>query len=443
MPRLVSHPDEVKVLSRRFGLGAANIDKYVELDGYAGVQKAIAKGPDAMPGWIIAEMKASGLRGRGGAGFPMGMKWSFVPKTSPKPKYVLVNGDESEPGTCKDHLLFREDPHAVIEGAMIAGLAVGAKMGFIYLRGEYRYLLKIVEKAVADAYAKGFLGKNIFGVEGLDFDIVTVDDHGVRVERRLAPWARPQPAAEPVGLVAGAKGSVRVLLREVAAVQGPGIHAETVDILHDVDLPGARPRRPPQHPEPGPVTQAVSHPWLLDGGGHHHLATGRRAEQPVGPGLDPARGPRRPGISGGAVAEDDDVEIPVPVEVDVVLRRGHRLDLVGAEDAVAGVVLPVLGVDTGVRRAVEVIGPGDLPRRGGVPRRRRATDYAQNHEHAEPGHEQLGPERGTSVQPCLLRAVGPDRCPPAYPRTSCTNPSGIRGPICAVFQGRPPPDQAG
>ena len=108
-------------------------------------------------------MKASGLRGRGGAGFPTGMKWSFVPKTSAKPKYVLVNGDESEPGTCKDHVIFREDPHAVIEGTMIAGLAIGAKMGFIYLRGEYRYLLNIMEKAVADAYAKGFLGKNIFG----------------------------------------------------------------------------------------------------------------------------------------------------------------------------------------------------------------------------------------------------------------------------------------
>jgi NADH-quinone oxidoreductase subunit F len=214
MPRLVSHPDEVKVLSRRFGLGAANIDKYIELDGYAGVQKAIAKGPDAMPGWIIAEMKASGLRGRGGAGFPMGMKWSFVPKTSPKPKYVLVNGDESEPGTCKDHLLFREDPHAVIEGAIIAGLAVGAKMGFIYLRGEYRYLLKIVEKAVADAYAKGFLGKNIFGVEGLDFDIVTqtgagayeVGEESALMEslegKRGIPRIRP-PFPAVVGLYGG------------------------------------------------------------------------------------------------------------------------------------------------------------------------------------------------------------------------------------------------
>ncbi|AFL87880.1 NADH dehydrogenase subunit F [Terriglobus roseus DSM 18391] len=169
MPTLVSHPDEVRVLSRRFGQGAAEIDKYVELDGYKAVQKAIEQGPE----WVINEMKASGLRGRGGAGFPTGLKWSFVPKTSEKPKYVLVNGDESEPGTCKDHVIFLHDPHAVIEGTMIAGLAIGAKMGFIYLRGEYRYLLKIVEKAVADAYAKGFLGKNIFGKEGVDFDIVT------------------------------------------------------------------------------------------------------------------------------------------------------------------------------------------------------------------------------------------------------------------------------
>jgi NADH-quinone oxidoreductase subunit F len=177
MPTLVSHPDEVKVVSRRFGMGAANIDKYIELDGYKAVKAAIDKGvaDAAAPGaaWIIDEMKASGLRGRGGAGFPTGMKWSFVPKVSEKPKYVLVNGDESEPGTCKDHVIFLHDPHAVIEGTMIAGLAIGAKMGFIYLRGEYRYLLNIVEKAVADAYAKGYLGKNIFGQQGVDFDIIT------------------------------------------------------------------------------------------------------------------------------------------------------------------------------------------------------------------------------------------------------------------------------
>src|SRR6202789_2864502 len=169
MPTLASHPDEVKVLSRRFGLGATNIDRYIELDGYKATQMAIAEAPD----WIINTMKASGLRGRGGAGFPTGMKWSFVPKVSEKPKYVLVNGDESEPGTCKDHVIFLHDPHAIIEGTIIAGLAIGAKTGFIYLRGEYRYLLNIMEKAVADAYARGFLGKNIFGNQGVDFDIIT------------------------------------------------------------------------------------------------------------------------------------------------------------------------------------------------------------------------------------------------------------------------------
>ena len=93
-----------------------------------------------------------------------------MPKQSAKPKYVLCNGDESEPGTCKDRLIFEHDPHAVIEGVMIAALAVGAKTGYIYLRGEYRYLIEIMEKAVADAYARGFIGKNIFG-SGVDLDI--------------------------------------------------------------------------------------------------------------------------------------------------------------------------------------------------------------------------------------------------------------------------------
>jgi NADH-quinone oxidoreductase subunit F len=166
MAYLVSHPDEVKVVSRRFGQGATNIDRYLELDGYKAVQKALAMEPAA----IIGEMKTSNLRGRGGAGFPTGLKWSFVPKESVKPKYVLCNGDESEPGTCKDRLIFEHDPHAVIEGVMIAALAVGSKTGYIYLRGEYRYLIQIMEKAVSDAYERGFIGKNIFG-SGVDLDI--------------------------------------------------------------------------------------------------------------------------------------------------------------------------------------------------------------------------------------------------------------------------------
>jgi len=166
MAYLVSHPDEVKIISRRFGMGATDIDRYLELDGYKAVQKALQIGPEA----IINEMKASNLRGRGGAGFPAGMKWSFVPKESAKPKYVLCNGDESEPGTCKDRLIFEHDPHAVIEGVMIAAIAINSHKGYIYIRGEYRYLLEIMQRAIADAYAKGFLGKNIFG-SGYDLDI--------------------------------------------------------------------------------------------------------------------------------------------------------------------------------------------------------------------------------------------------------------------------------
>ena len=166
MAYLVSHPDEVKVISRRFGMGATAIDRYLELDGYQAVRKALEMGPEG----IISEMKASNLRGRGGAGFPTGMKWSFVPKESAKPKYVLCNGDESEPGTCKDRLIFEQDPHAVIEGVMIAAIAIGSHSGYIYIRGEYRYLSEIMQKALADAYAKGFLGKNIFG-SGYDLDI--------------------------------------------------------------------------------------------------------------------------------------------------------------------------------------------------------------------------------------------------------------------------------
>ena len=122
------------------------------------------------PESIINEVKTSNLRGRGGAGFPTGMKWSFVPKESATPKYILVNGDESEPGTCKDRLILEQDPHAIIEGVMIAGLAVGAKIGYVYIRGEYRYLVDIMRKAIADAYAKNFLGKNIFG-SGKEFDV--------------------------------------------------------------------------------------------------------------------------------------------------------------------------------------------------------------------------------------------------------------------------------
>src|SRR5437667_2682231 len=166
MASLVSHPDEIRVVSRRFGQGATNLDRYLELDGYKAVQKALSMQPDD----IVDVVKSSGLRGRGGAGFNTGLKWSFVPKQSPKPKYVLCNGDESEPGTCKDRLILEHDPHAVIEGVMIAALAVQSHTGYIYIRGEYRYLSVIMQKALRDAYDRGFAGKNIFG-SGYDLDV--------------------------------------------------------------------------------------------------------------------------------------------------------------------------------------------------------------------------------------------------------------------------------
>src|SRR5436190_16816068 len=165
---LVAHPDEVRVVSRRFGQGAASLERYLQLDGYKAVQRSLEKGPE----WISNELKASNLRGRGGAGFPTGMKWSFVPRNVDKPKYIVVNADESEPGTCKDRVLMENDPHQLIEGMMIAALVVGAKSGYIYIRGEYRYLIEIMDKAIAEAYERGWLGKNINGT-GFDFDCFT------------------------------------------------------------------------------------------------------------------------------------------------------------------------------------------------------------------------------------------------------------------------------
>src|SRR5882724_141227 len=162
-------PLEVKVLTRRFSLPhSETIDTYLATDGYKAFQKALGMKPEE----IIEEVKVSNLRGRGGAGFPTGMKWSFVPRTSLKPKYIVVNADESEPGTCKDRVLIENDPHQLIEGMLIGGLAVDAHAGYIYVRGEYRYLIEILDKAIAEAYDRGYLGKNLLG-SNFSFDAYT------------------------------------------------------------------------------------------------------------------------------------------------------------------------------------------------------------------------------------------------------------------------------
>jgi len=141
---------------------------YQETGGYKSLKKAVGMSQDD----IINEVKASSLRGRGGAGFPTGMKWSFVPRQSPKPKYVVCNADESEPGSFKDRYLLERDPHAVIEGMIIAGFALGASTGYIYFRGEYNYLIHIVDAALEEARAAGILGDNILG-SGFSMNIHT------------------------------------------------------------------------------------------------------------------------------------------------------------------------------------------------------------------------------------------------------------------------------
>jgi NADH-quinone oxidoreductase subunit F len=163
------HPAETPLISKRWGIRDSHkIDVFLQHDGYRGLEKALK---EMTPDGIIDEVKKSNLRGRGGAGFPTGMKWFFVPKDSPKPKYVICNADESEPGTCKDRPLMEMDPHQLIEGMVIAGRAIGSHQGFIYIRGEYRYVLDIVDAAIAEAYSRGYLGKNILGT-GFDFDLL-------------------------------------------------------------------------------------------------------------------------------------------------------------------------------------------------------------------------------------------------------------------------------
>lgn len=164
------HPAENIVISGRFGIrDSRSIKVYEQHDGYKALEKALK---DMTPEQIIDEVKKSGLRGRGGAGFPTGMKWGFVPKDSPKPKYVVANADESEPGTSKDRPLMEMDPHALIEGMVIAGRALGSHQGYIYVRGEYRYIIDILDPAIEEARKAGYVGKNILGT-GFDFELCT------------------------------------------------------------------------------------------------------------------------------------------------------------------------------------------------------------------------------------------------------------------------------
>ena len=160
--------DKDRIFTNLYGLEPFNLKEAKKRGDWDNTKAILAKGSD----WIIEEMKQSGLRGRGGAGFPTGMKWSFMPKESKdgRPSYLVVNADESEPGTCKDRDMLRNDPHKLIEGCLIAGFAMRAVAAYIYVRGEYFDEAMVLQAAIDEAYEAKLIGKNACG-SGYDFDV--------------------------------------------------------------------------------------------------------------------------------------------------------------------------------------------------------------------------------------------------------------------------------
>ena len=160
--------DKDRIFTNVYGFQPWNLAAARMRGDWDDTKALMARGQDQ----IIDDIKASGLRGRGGAGFPTGMKWSFMPKEPRpgKPGFLLINADESEPGSCKDREIIRHDPHKLIEGALVAGFAMRARAAYIYIRGEFIYEAKVLFAAVEEAYAAGLLGKNAAG-SGYDFDV--------------------------------------------------------------------------------------------------------------------------------------------------------------------------------------------------------------------------------------------------------------------------------
>jgi NADH-quinone oxidoreductase subunit F len=204
---------------------------YERNDGYKGLRAAFQRQPPD----IVALVKESGLRGRGGAGFPTGMKWSFIPKDSPNPTYLVVNADESEPGTCKDIPLMLASPHLLIEGVIIASYAINAKHAFIYIRGEVLHVIRRMQQAVQDAYAAGYLGSDILG-SGYDLELTVHPGAGAYIcgeetalldsleGRRGQPRLRP-----PFPAVAGLYASPTVINNVETIASVPSIVFQGVD----------------------------------------------------------------------------------------------------------------------------------------------------------------------------------------------------------------------
>lgn len=170
--------------------GIETFDVYRKTGGYRSVEKALKT---MSPEEVVEEVKKANLKGRGGAGFPTGLKWSFLAKPEGVPRYLLCNADESEPGTFKDRYLMEKIPHLLIEGMIVSSYALGSNLSYIYIRGEYMWVLEILEKAIAEAYDKGFLGKNILG-SGFDLDL------------RVAPGGGAYICGEETALIESLEG---------------------------------------------------------------------------------------------------------------------------------------------------------------------------------------------------------------------------------------------
>jgi NADH-quinone oxidoreductase subunit F len=159
--------DQDRIFTNLYGMHARTLEGAKKRGHWDGTDKLVKNGRD----WLVEQVKASGLRGRGGAGFPTGLKWSFMPKESDgRPSYLVVNADESEPGTCKDREIMRHDPHTLIEGCLIAGAAMGAHAGYVYIRGEFIRERECLQAAIDECYDAGLLGKNA-AKSGWDFDL--------------------------------------------------------------------------------------------------------------------------------------------------------------------------------------------------------------------------------------------------------------------------------
>ena len=181
---------EEKFLSKNFTIEKAyNLDVYEQHGGYAPMRKAFGLDTDE----IIAQMKASNLRGRGGAGFPTGVKWGFMPRDSDVVKYLVINADEGEPGTFKDRSIMELDPHRLVEGCIITAWTLGLRRGYIFVRGELQHAMRRLEAAIKQAYEKGYLGSNIQG-KGFDFDLHVHSSAGAYI------------CGEETGLIEGLEG---------------------------------------------------------------------------------------------------------------------------------------------------------------------------------------------------------------------------------------------